>query len=76
MTTYERMIEALNTRKDRSAWDRGVTAYALELVEDLEEAANYYGWNRIQCAKDGKMRSIEDIHNEIFALVLKCLEEE
>ena len=43
MTTYERMIEALNTRKDRSAWDRGVTAYALELVEDLEEAANYYG---------------------------------
>ncbi len=40
------------------------------------EAANYYGWNRIQCAKDGKMRSIEDIHNEIFALVLKCLEEE
>ena len=40
------------------------------------EAAECYGWNRIQCAKDGKMRSIEDIHNEIFALVMKCLEEE
>ena len=40
------------------------------------EAAECYGWNRIQCAKDGKMRSIEDIHNEIFALVMKCLEED
>ncbi|MBR4308251.1 MAG: deoxynucleoside kinase [Oscillospiraceae bacterium] len=40
------------------------------------EAAKYYGWNMIHCAKDGKMRSIEDIHNEIFTLVMKCLEEE
>ncbi len=30
--------EALNTRKDRSAWDKGVTAYALELLDKLEEA--------------------------------------
>ena len=39
------------------------------------EAAEFYGWNIIRCAKDGKMRSIEDIHNEIFALVQSCLEE-
>lgn len=39
------------------------------------EAAEFYGWNIIHCAKDGKMRSIEDIHNEIFALVQSCLEE-
>lgn len=38
------------------------------------EAAEFYGWNIIHCAKDGKMRSIEDIHNEIFALVQSCLE--
>lgn len=30
--------EALTTRKDRSAWDRGVTAYALELLDTLDEA--------------------------------------
>ncbi|MBQ4566016.1 MAG: thymidylate kinase [Oscillospiraceae bacterium] len=39
------------------------------------EAAKYYGWSIINCAEDGRMRSIEDIHNEIFALVQKCLEE-
>ncbi len=39
------------------------------------EAARFYQWSIIDCAKNGKMRSIEDIHNEIFALVQKCLEE-
>ena len=39
------------------------------------ESAKFYGWNIINCAENGKMRSIDDIHNEIFALVQKCLEE-
>lgn len=29
----------LEHRKDRSAWDKGVTVYALEMVEQLSEAA-------------------------------------
>lgn len=31
--------QTLEQRKDRSAWDKGVTVYALELVEQLTEAA-------------------------------------
>lgn len=38
-------------------------------------AADYYGWTVIHCVKDGVMRSIEDIHEEIFAHVAKLLEE-
>ncbi len=38
------------------------------------EAANFYGWTIIDCARDGKMRSIESIHNEIFQIVASCLE--
>lgn len=37
-------------------------------------AAEYYGWTVIQCVKDGKMRSIEDIHEEIYHHVKACLE--
>ena len=37
-------------------------------------AANYYNWHVISCVKDGQMRSIEDIHEEIYALVKSCLE--
>ena len=38
-------------------------------------AANYYGWTVIDCVRDGRMRSIEDIHTEIMAHVNACLEE-
>ena len=39
------------------------------------KAADYYGWTVIQCVRDGQMRSIEDIHQEIYNHVAKCLEE-
>ena len=42
---YERMTAELEAQKDRSAWSRGVKAYALELVEELEERAQYEGRN-------------------------------
>lgn len=45
VTLYDRMTAELKSRKDRSAWNRGVTAYALELVESLEERAAYEGRN-------------------------------
>ena len=38
-------------------------------------AAEYYGWNLISCVENGVMRSIEDIHNEIYRLVQACLED-
>jgi hypothetical protein len=36
MKTVEMIREALENRKGRSAWDKGVNAYALELLENLE----------------------------------------
>ena len=39
------------------------------------KAAAYYGWTVIQCVRDGAMRSIEDIHEEIYRHVKACLEE-
>ena len=38
-------------------------------------AAEYYGWKIISCVENGQMRSIEDIHEEIYRLVAACLEE-
>lgn len=38
-------------------------------------AAEYYGWTVIHCVRDGKMRSIEEIHEEILGHVMACLEE-
>lgn len=41
MNIYERIRQALKSRKDKSAWDKGVNLYALELVDELEERAEY-----------------------------------
>lgn len=38
-TVLAKAMQTLEQRKDRSAWDKGVTVYALELVEQLTEAA-------------------------------------
>ena len=38
-------------------------------------AAEYYGWTVIQCVRDGQMRTIADIHQEICGHVKACLEE-
>lgn len=38
-TVLAMATQTLEQRKDRSAWDKGVTVYALELVEQLTDAA-------------------------------------
>ena len=30
--------------------------------------ADYLGWSAVRCDKDGKMRSIEDIHEDVYKL--------
>lgn len=43
--TFEKMNAALKARKDRSAWQKGITLYAFELVQELQEWAKYEGRN-------------------------------
>lgn len=49
--------------------------YLATCRETGRAAAEFYGWTVISCVKDGQMRSIEDIHEEIFRHVKNCLEE-
>lgn len=39
MKTIEKAMDIINSRKDRSAWDKGVSVYSYELLEQLQEAA-------------------------------------
>ena len=38
-------------------------------------AADFYGWKVISCVAEGKMRSMEDIHEEIYRYVKALLED-
>lgn len=43
------IIEILGKRKDRSAWGRAVTAYAIEILEDVDGETEL--WNARQATK-------------------------
>ncbi len=60
-----------NTKADIHEQDM---AYLATCRQTGRAAAEYYGWQVISCVKDGAMRSIEDIHEEIYRYVTKCLE--
>ena len=62
---------ATNTQADIHEQDM---AYLATCRQCGREAAGYYGWRIIQCVRDGAMRTMEDIHNEIYAAVQQCLE--
>ena len=61
-----------NTKADIHEQD---TAYLTTCRQAGRTAAEFYGWTVIQCVRDGKMRSIEDIHEEIYGHVKACLED-
>ena len=63
---------ATNTKADIHEQDM---AYLATCRQTGRTAAAYYGWTVINCVENGAMRSIEDIHQEIYRYVQKCLEE-
>ena len=62
---------ATNTQADIHEQDM---TYLATCRQCGREAAEYYGWKVIQCVRDGAMRTMEDIHNEIYTAVRQCLE--
>ena len=61
-----------NTKADIHEQD---SAYLATCRETGRAAAQYYGWTIIECVRDGAMRSIEDIHEEIYRHITACLED-
>ena len=50
-------------------------SYLATCRETGRAAAKFYNWTVVECVRDGQMRSIEDIHEEIYRHVRKCLED-
>lgn len=62
---------ATNTKADIHEQDLSYLATCREIGR---KAAKFYGWAVINCVRDGKMRSVEDIHEEIYRCVRQCME--
>ena len=57
MTNIEKLYQSIEREKQRSAWDKGVTKYALELVEQLGEQINGGYFEELDLTESKKVRA-------------------
>ena len=62
--------QATNTKADIHEQDE---AYLRACRENAKKVAERCSWQRIDCSKDGVMRTVEDIHEEIYRRVMELL---
>ena len=44
-----------------------------KIYENAIFVADYLNFSKVSCNKENKMKSIEEIHDEVYSLVKKCL---
>ncbi|MCI5992723.1 MAG: deoxynucleoside kinase [Clostridiales bacterium] len=75
----ETAIELMRRREQQSGTHADIherdEAYLRQCRETALEAAQYYGWTVVPCTENGLLRSVEEIHEQIYSYVMKCLEE-
>ena len=49
-------------------------AYLRSCRESAAMVVDYGGWSRIDCARDGQVRSVDDIHREVMERLRDLLE--
>ena len=57
MGNIEKLYQSIESEKQRSAWDKGVTKYALELVEQLGEQINGGYFDELDLTESKKVRA-------------------
>ena len=57
MTNIEKLYQSIESEKQRSAWDKGVTKYALELMEQLGEQINGGYFEELDLTEPKKVRA-------------------
>lgn len=57
MENIEKLYQSIESEKQRSAWDKGVTKYALELVEQLGEQINDGYFEELDLTESKKVRA-------------------
>ena len=57
MTNIEKLYQSIESEKQRSAWNKGVTQYALEMVEQLGEQINGGYFEELDLTESKKVRA-------------------
>ncbi len=64
----EKTLELLKNRENIDEHEKS-PEYLKNVEESYIELSELYNWDRIECIKDNKLRTVEDINNEILKLI-------
>lgn len=67
-------FEFIQNREEQDIHERD-RDYLLSTYEHAVEIARSYDWSIVNCEREGELRSIEDIHEEVYERVKKILKE-
>ena len=65
---YENTIELMKNRDDYDEHEKSID-HLKNAESAYIELSELYNWDRIECIRDGKLRSVEDINSEILDIV-------
>ena len=72
---FDLVTEIRNARKQNEGVVNDIHESNLDFMKKVYESAmfiaDYLSWDRVQCNDGNKMRSIDDIHDEVYNLVMK-----
>ena len=68
---YQYALELKKSRAEMPDQHEASEEHLLNAEKSYLELAARYGFSQIDCAQNGKIRTIEDIHEEVYALVKK-----
>ena len=72
---FDLVTEMRKNRKENEGLKNDIHEADLDFMHKVYEnamfVADYLSWDKVNCSKDDKMRSIEDIHEEVYQYVKK-----
>lgn len=74
---YSKQLMANRANKINGSEKKDIHESDLEYLENCSNSSDYiatkFGWNKIKCVEDYKLRSIDDIHTDIYNEVINLL---
>lgn len=68
---YDFVKELIKKRVHKDHAEKAGPEIIKKSINSYIELSSLYNWDRIECIKDNNLRSIDDIHNEIYDMVKK-----
>ncbi len=73
--TFSRML--INDRAEQHGGAKDIherdEQYLEKCYQGYSSVADKYAWDRVKCVSNSKIRSIDDIHNEVYAIAMRII---